>query len=59
MLRLTDINGDLVSIVAETVAEVVEEPRGQCLVVFTNGTTMQVKETVEQVTQQLEKERSK
>jgi len=56
MLRLTDVNGDLVTIVASTVAQVLEEPRGQTMLVFANGTTMQVKESVEQVTAQIEKE---
>jgi uncharacterized protein YlzI (FlbEa/FlbD family) len=59
MLRLTDVNDDVIAIAAETVVQVLDQPRGQTMLVFGNGSTLQVKESVEQVTAQIEKERSK
>jgi uncharacterized protein YlzI (FlbEa/FlbD family) len=59
VLRLTDINDDQVAIAPDTVMQVLEQPRGQTMIVFASGTTLQVKESVEQVTHMLEKEKAK
>jgi uncharacterized protein YlzI (FlbEa/FlbD family) len=58
-MTLHDYNDALVIIPLSSVLTVEDQPRGQTMITLTNGTIMQVKESIEKVLQLMEEERTR
>lgn len=55
ILHLTDkVNGGPMPIIADQIVAIDDQPRGQCLITLSDGTTRQPVESVEDVTKLLE-----